>query len=177
MYELSPNLKQRIAALIANEPTTNDFTTYTVELNGETVQMTEPELNKLREHNSEIANREMKKLSESFGENPEDKMEIEKFEKWYEEIVKPKLDEYEITDHDFDVVSFNEAANAYYKETKAIRKQFKDEIIAHYELEGNDDAELWIMEAGGEGIPTLDVSVVIQAFDDLADSTDDILEA
>ncbi len=177
MYELSPNLKQRIAALVASEPTSDDFTTYTVEVNGETVKMTGPELKKLQENNSEIASREMEKFAASIGDNPEDKMEIQEFEKWYEENVKPKLDEHELIDHDFDVVSFNEAANAYYEETKAIRAQFKDEIIAHYGLEGNEDADLWIMQSGGEGIPTLDVSVVIQAFDDLADSTDDILEA
>ncbi len=177
MYELSRNLEKRIKALVESEPTTNDFTKYTVELNGETVSMTQPELDELQKRYSEIIDGEMKELSDSMGDNPENKMQPEEFEKWFEENVKPKLDVIEISDHDFDVVAFNDAANIYYKETKEIRAQFKDEIIAHYHLEDNRDAELWIMESGGEGIPTLDIPTVIKAFDELADSSDAILEA
>jgi len=107
----------------------------------------------------------------------EEKMEASAFDEWYKENVAPQLKDIETTDHEFDQEGFMAAADAYYKETKAVRAQFKDEIIAHYGLQDNEDADLWIMESGGEGIPTLNVPTVIQAFDDLADSSDDILEA
>jgi len=176
MYELSPNLAERIDALIKSEPVSDDFVVYTVEIDGNEVQMTGQEVNELRNENAEINNAAIGELFEA-NKDSEEKMEVEAFDKWYKENVAPKLKDIETTDHEFDQEGFMAAADAYYKETKDVRAQFKDEIIAHYGLQGNEDADLWIMESGGEGIPTLKVQTVIQAFDDLAGSPDDIPEA
>lgn len=176
MYELSPNLAERIDVLKKSEPVSDDFVVYTVEIDGEEVQMTGQEVNAVRAENAEINNTAIGALFEA-NKDSEEKMEASAFDEWYKENVVPQLKDIETTDHEFDQEGFMAAADAYYKETKAVRAQFKDEIITHYGLQGNEDADLWIMESGGEGIPTLDVPTVIQAFDDLADSSDDILEA
>ena len=176
MYELSPNLAERIAELIKSEPVSDSFVVYTVEIDGEEVQMTGHEVNDLRKENAEVNNTAIGALFEA-NKDSDEKMEVEAFDEWYKENVVPQLKDIETTDHEFDQEGFMAAADAYYKETKAVRAQFRDEIIAHYGLQDNEDADLWIMESGGEGIPTLNVSTVIQAFDDLADSSDDILEA
>lgn len=176
MYELSPNLAERINALKASEPVSDDFVVYTLTVDGKEVELTGQEVNKLRQENAEMSNSAIGELFESHKDDDE-KMQVEEFDEWYKENVASKLKDIETTDHEFDQDGFMAAADAYYKETKAVRDQFKDEIVAHYHLEDNEDADLWIMEAGGEGIPTLNVATVIQAFDDLADSSDDILEA
>jgi hypothetical protein len=176
MYELSPNLTERIAALVKSEPVSDSYVVYTLTVDGEEVEMTGHEVNELRKENAEISNKALNDLFES-RKDADEKLDVGGFDDWYKENVASKLKDIETTDHEFDSDGFKDAANAYYKETLAVRAQFKDEIIAHYGLEDNEDADLWIMQAGGEGIPTLNLSTVIQAFDDLADSSDDILEA
>lgn len=176
MYELSPNLAERIEALVKSEPVSDDFVVYTLTVDDEEVQMTGQEVNALRKENAEISNNALNDLFES-RKDADEKLDPDGFNDWYKENVASKLNDIETTDHEFDSDGFKAAADAYYKETLAVRAQFKDEIIAHYGLEDNEDADLWIMQAGGEGIPTLNVPTVIQAFDELADSSDDILEA
>lgn len=172
MYKLSPNLEKRITNIIENEPTTDDFTIYTVMFNGTEMQMPGAEVHAIRKKNAEIVDVEVKALKEEIGDDPEKKMSVDDFNEWYKATVNPKLDDFEMLDHDFDSSAFGEAANDYYKETRAVRAQFKDEIIEHYGLRDSEDAELWIMEAGGEGIPTLDLPTVIKAFDSLANGID-----
>jgi len=176
MYELSPNLAERIEVLKKSEPVSDDFVVYTLTVDGKEVELSGQEVNRLRQENAEMSNAAIGDLFES-RKDEDEKMEVGDFDKWYKENVESKLKDIETTDHEFDQDGFMAAADAFYKETKAVRAQFKDEIVAHYHLENNEDADLWIMEAGGEGIPTLNVATVIQAFDDLADSSDDILEA
>jgi len=173
MYELSPNLEQRIKDLIASEPTSDDFTTFTVNINDqERQQMSGKELRQRQEASQEKAGEIIGRLQNEIGDDPEKKMEMEEFQEWFKENVSPHVDEFEVVEHDFDQTAFSEAAGAYHKETLSIRAQFKDEIIEHYGLRDSEDAVYWIMEAGGEGIPTLDVPTVIKAFDSLVNGID-----
>lgn len=178
MYELSPNLEERIKNLIASEPTSDDFTTYTVNINdNEQQQMDGKELRERQLASQEKAGEIIGRLQNEIGDDPEKKMEMEEFQEWFKENVSPHIDEFEVLDHEFDQVAFSEAAGIYHKETLSIRAQFKDEIIEHYGLRDSEDAEYWIMEAGGEGIPTLDVPTVIKAFDSLVNGIDPSEEA
>ncbi len=172
MYELSTNLENRIKNLVEHEPETDDFTVYTVKLNGVEMNMLGAEVHENRKHNDDIVKKEMYAFKESMGEDPENKMDMYDFQEWYKETVVPKLDDFEILEHDFDTDAFNSAAGAYHNETKAVRAQFKDEIIEHYGLRDSEDADLWIMESGGEYIPTADVINVIKAFDSLVNDID-----
>jgi len=171
MYELSPNLKDRIQHLLDNEPTTDDFTVYTVALDGVETTIPGSHVHELRKKNAEIEMKEIEALKSSIETNPDSKMDVEEFKEWYDENVKPKLYDFEMLDHDFNHDAFGDAANEFHKETIAVRLQFKDEITEHYSLRGEEDAEYWFMESGGDGIPTKDVSTVIAAFDSLANGT------